>query len=387
MIQIVTVGRRWIFPVALAIVSLGSPRSHAQTLFTPLPPPPTNIPETATFPDSANIPGSSGSRQINASERTSVDLFRRVSPSVVNISTRTASAASRGDVSMDVQEIREGTGTGFVWDFAGHIVTNHHVVGGADVAQVAFADGTVLDAEMIGSAPQFDIAVLRVRANADVLQPIAVGRSDDLEVGLNVFAIGNPFGLDHTLTTGIISGLGREIESPNGRAISDIIQTDAAINPGNSGGPLLDSRGELIGMNTAIISRSGSSSGVGFAVPVDTIRSAVPQLIRTGSVRQIGFGVAIAPAQNIQQGDIPGLLVLRVSPNSPAERAGILPTRFDDEGKLVLGDIIVSIDGERVRDTQGLSRRLDGLVAGDVVTVGIKRGEDFSRLQVGLTDL
>ena len=324
-------------------------------------------------------------REIRSEERSNVNLFRRTSPSVVNICTKTAVIRrSSTDVSMNVMAIPSGSGTGFVWDSAGHIVTNHHVVRDADAAQVTFADGSVWNAELVGVAPQFDIAVLRVDAPAEVLQPLAVGRSDDLQVGLNVYAIGNPFGLDHTLTTGIISGLGREIESQSGMNIMGVIQTDAAINPGNSGGPLLDSGGQLIGMNTAILSRSGSSSGIGFAVPVDTIRRAVPQLIESGRAQQVGLGINIAPPQVAERFGVSGALILAVKPESPAERAGILSTHFDDNGQIVLGDIIVSINGTRVVDGGQLESEINKHKAGEVLTVGIKRNEDFARLSVPL---
>jgi S1-C subfamily serine protease len=339
-------------------------------------------------PVSAQSQSGSVIRQFQRDERTNVNVFRQASPSVVNISTAKAviNQAST-DVTKSITAVPSGTGTGFVWDTAGHIVTNHHVVRNADAAQITFADGSVWNADLVGVAPQYDIAVLRVDADVDVLRPLAVGRSDDLEVGLNVFAIGNPFGLDHTLTTGIVSGLGREIDSVTGQTIMGIIQTDAAINPGNSGGPLLDSRGRLIGMNTAILSRSGSSSGIGFAVPVDTIKTTVPQLIRNGRVQQVGLGIEVAPRQVTDRIELPGVLILGVKRKSPAEHAGIQPTRLDDEGQLVLGDIILSIDGKRIINNQELASEISKHQAGDVLTVGIQRGKELARLQVSLTTL
>ncbi|MEP0346693.1 S1C family serine protease, partial [Rhodopirellula bahusiensis] len=206
-------------------------------------------------------------------ETRTIELFRVTSPSVVHITT---SKVARDYFSMNVQEIPQGSGTGFVWDKAGHIVTNNHVIQNADVAMVAFDDQTSYPAKLVGVAPDKDLAVLLIDAPAERLRPIPRGVSADLEVGRTALAIGNPFGLDQTLTTGVISALGREIKSDSGVPIKDVIQTDAAINPGNSGGPLLDRSGQLIGVNTAIYSPSGAYAGIGFAIPVDTVRWVVP---------------------------------------------------------------------------------------------------------------
>jgi len=201
-------------------------------------------------------------------EKTTIALFRQASPSVVHITTL---AVRQDAFSLDVFQIPQGTGSGFVWDNQGRIVTNFHVIRDADAAQVTLADHSSWKARLVGAYPDKDLAVLMVDAPKDRLHPIAIGTSHDLQVGQRLFAIGNPFGLDQSLTTGIISALGREIESVNRRAIKDMIQTDAAINPGNSGGPLLDSSGRLIGVNTAIYSPSGASAGIGFAIPVDEV--------------------------------------------------------------------------------------------------------------------
>ncbi|MCZ6452167.1 MAG: trypsin-like peptidase domain-containing protein, partial [Deltaproteobacteria bacterium] len=215
--------------------------------------------------------------KLSVEESLTIALFRKASPSVVNITTLTV----RRDVfTLNLLEIPEGTGSGFVWDNAGHIVTNYHVIQNADVAQVTLADQSTLKARRIGVAPDKDLAVLQIDVAKSRLRPIPIGSSNNLRVGQKVYAIGNPFGLDQTLTTGVISALGREIESVTRRPIRGVIQTDAAINPGNSGGPLLDSAGRLIGVNTQIFSPSGASVGIGFAIPVDTVNRVVPQLIR-----------------------------------------------------------------------------------------------------------
>jgi S1-C subfamily serine protease len=323
-------------------------------------------------------------RRLDSDERSTVQLFRQAAPSVVNICTKTAVAQRSGEVALNMELIPEGSGSGFVWDGQGHVVTNYHVVRDGDAAQVTLSDGSIWDAELAGAAPEYDVAVLRIKAPANQLTPLAIGHSNDLDVGQKVFAIGDPFGLDHTLTTGIISGLGRQIESMAGQAIEDVIQTDAAINPGNSGGPLLDSQGQLIGMNTAIFSPSGVSAGVGFAVPVDTISAVVPDLIRTGKVERPGLGVTIAPPDVAERAGVEGVLILRVTEGSPAAEAGLQPTQFDAEGNLRLGDTIMSINGERVLESNDLLQRLRNHQVGDVVTLGIKRGEEFAHVPVKL---
>jgi len=286
---------------------------------------------------------------------------------------------------MNPDRIPSGTGSGFLWDSSGHVVTNFHVVEDSDSVRVRFTDGTTWDAEVLGTAPEFDVAVLKIDAPQSRLRPLAVGRSDNLEVGQKVYAIGNPFGLDQTLTTGIVSGLGREIDSRGGGAIRGVVQTDAAINPGNSGGPLLDSRGQVIGINTAILSRSGTSSGVGFAVPINTVRTVVPLLIDGKKTIDRGFlGVRLAPPQVSRRVSEDGVLILGVGDNSPAARAGILATREDDNGEIVWGDVVVSIRGQRVNDAEAFLGHLQAYLAGDDVVLGIKRGEQYSRVTVRL---
>ena len=326
----------------------------------------------------------SSPRVLDTEERSNVSVFRQASPSVVHIVTKTAVARRRGNVTLDIESISSGSGSGFIWDREGHIVTNYHVVREADAAQVILSDGRSLKARLVGAAPQFDIAVLKVSASAGELIPLRIGQSHDLEVGQKVYAIGNPFGLDHTLTSGIVSGLGREIQSQSGTAIQDVIQTDAAINPGNSGGPLLDSQGALIGVNTAIISRSGASAGVGFAVPVNAVRSAVPQLISKGSMSRPSLGVALAPRQINERFEDSGILILRVVEGGPAAQADLRSTQFDQDGNVVLGDFIVSINGTRTETANDLRNELSKHSFGDIVALGIKRGPEFGRVEVTL---
>jgi S1-C subfamily serine protease len=229
--------------------------------------------------------------ELLSDEKSTITLFRQASPSVVNI---TAIGVERDLFTLNLYQIPQGTGSGFVWDTNGDIITNFHVIQQADAAQVTLADQSNWKARIVGVAPDKDIAVLRIDAPANRLRPIPIGTSKDLQVGQSVFAIGNPFGLDQTLTTGVISALNREIESVTRRPIQGVIQSDAAINPGNSGGPLLDSAGRLIGVNTAIYSPSGTSAGIGFAIPVDIVNRIVPELIRSGKVTRPGLGIQIA---------------------------------------------------------------------------------------------
>ena len=322
-------------------------------------------------------------RRLDSEERTNVNVFKQASPSVVNICTKQALSARSGDVDLNLGHIPQGSGSGFVWDALGHVVTNYHVIEGADVVRVTLADGTEWDAAVVSSAPEFDVAVLKVNAPRERLIPLAIGRSDDLEVGQKVFAIGNPFGLDQTLTAGIVSGLGRQIDSKSGQPIRGVIQTDAAINPGNSGGPLLDNEGRLIGINTAILTRSGGSSGVGFAVPVNTVRTAVPQLI-AGLSRNRGFlGIALAPEQISQRASDSGIAILQVADDSPAKESGLRAAQITEDG-VQWGDILMSIDGQEVSNSEAAIETLQSRKSGEEVLLGIKRGEEFLRLSIRL---
>jgi S1-C subfamily serine protease len=313
-------------------------------------------------------------------EKTTINLYKRVAPSVVHI---TSLAAQRDYFSMNVQQVPKGTGSGFIWSKEGHVVTNYHVIEGAAGAEVVLADHSSWKAGLVGAYPDKDVAVLKISAPADRLHPIEVGTSHDLQVGQSVFAIGNPFGLDQTLTTGIISALNREIESVTERPIRGVIQTDAAINPGNSGGPLLDSSGRLIGVNTAIYSPSGSSAGIGFAIPVDEVNSVAAQLIAQGKVSRPDLGVNVATDQMAQEIGVKGALVLTVLSDGPAARAGIQPTRRDRNRRLVLGDVIVGIDGKPIQSRKDLFTTLEGYKVGDTIKVQLVRNGE--KLEVPVT--
>ena len=305
-----------------------------------------------------------------ADERATIELFRQASPSVVYIT----SLARRRDIfSLNLFEIPQGTGSGFVWDQNGHIITNFHVIQGASGARVTLADQSGWDAKLVGAAPDQDLAVLYINAPKQQLAPMTIGTSSDLQVGQKVFAIGNPFGLDQTLTTGIISALGREINAVTDRTISGVIQTDAAINPGNSGGPLLDSAGRLIGVNTAIYSPSGLSAGIGFAVPVDTVNRVVPQLIRHGRIIRPGLGVRIADDATARRFGLQGVLIMQIEKGSAAEAAGLQGTTRDAEGRLLLGDVIVGINADPITTSHDLMNILEKYTVGTTVTLAVLR--------------
>ncbi|CAL5370073.1 unnamed protein product [Camellia sinensis] len=317
-------------------------------------------------------------RKLQSDELATVRLFQENTPSVVYI---TNLAVRQDAFTLDVLEVPQGSGSGFVWDKQGHIVTNYHVIRGASDLNVTLADQSTYDAKVVGFDQDKDVAVLRVDAPKDKLRPIPVGASADLLVGQKVYAIGNPFGLDHTLTTGVISGLRREISSAaTGRPIQDVIQTDAAINPGNSGGPLLDSSGSLIGVNTAIYSPSGASSGVGFSIPVDTVGGIVDQLVKFGKVTRPILGIKFAPDQSVEQIGVSGVLVLDAPANGPAGKAGLQPTKRDSYGRLILGDIITSVNGKKVSNGSDLYRILDQCKVGDkyVLKDGLAGGKGLS---------
>jgi S1-C subfamily serine protease len=308
--------------------------------------------------------------ELTEEERSVTSLFERASPSVVNI---TSIALRRDFFRMNVMEIPQGAGSGFIWDAAGHVVTNYHVIRDGSRAEVTLADQTIWEAEVIGAAPEKDLAVLRIDAPRASLVPLSIGRSVDLKVGQSVLAIGNPFGFDQTLTTGIISALGREIDSRDGVPIRDVIQTDAAINPGNSGGPLLDSAGRLIGVNTAIVSPSGGYAGLGFAIPVDTVNWVVPQLIDHGRIRRPVLGVEMVADHFTRRLGLDGALVGRVARGSGADEAGLRPTYRDRRGRWVIGDLIVEVDGAPVRSTGELWLALERRTPGETVTVRVDR--------------
>src|SRR5581483_9021072 len=287
---------------------------------------------------------------------------------------------------LNVQTVPYGTGSGFMWDTAGHIVTNLHVVAGAAEATVRLSDGKDYPATLVGLSKTHDIAVLQVQIPARSALPIPIGTSHDLQVGQKVYAIGNPFGLDWTLTTGIVSALDRSLTGENGVLIQHLVQTDAAINPGNSGGPLLDSAGRLIGINTAIYSPSGARPGVGFAVPVDTVNRVVPELIAKGHYASPSLGVQtdenLSRAIARQLG-VEGAAILRVHPDGPAARAGLRGARFGRRNSIYPGDVIVALNGKPVDNVASLLALLDDCTPGEVVQLTVWR--DGKKIRVPVT--
>jgi S1-C subfamily serine protease len=317
-------------------------------------------------------------------EKSMIALFKTVSPSVVYITT---TAVRQGLFSFRALEVPQGAGSGFIWNDRGYIVTNYHVIAEAQDARVTLADRSTWSAQLVGAEPDKDLAVLKIDAPQHLLPPIPVGTSSDLQVGQKVFAIGNPFGFDQTLTSGVISGLGREIEAAPHRLIQGVIQTDAAINPGNSGGPLLDSAGRIIGINTAIFSPSGAYAGVGFAVPVDIVNRIVPQIIRGEKPKKPGLGIQIAEDYLTRRFGLEGVLILDVVPGGSADKAGLQPTRQDAFGNLLLGDLIVAADGKPVRNVNDLFRVLDSHEIGDTLTLTIVRNERKAQVEIHLQAL
>ncbi|MCS6849923.1 MAG: trypsin-like peptidase domain-containing protein [Gemmataceae bacterium] len=319
-------------------------------------------------------------------EAATIEVYEKARPSVVNIK---AVSVRLDFLGTNVFEIPEGTGSGFVWDKEhGYVVTNFHVIQRADAAKVTLADDPrkQWDARLVGAAPDKDLAVLKINAPSNLLHPLKIGTSKDLRVGQKVLAIGNPFGLDQSLTTGVISALGREIKSVTGRPIQGMIQTDAAINPGNSGGPLLDSAGRLIGVNTAIYSPSGAYAGVGFAIPVDTVNQVVTELIRHGKVTRPGLGISIVDDRVARRLGIDrGVLIREVLADGAAAAAGLQPTRVNERGRIVqLGDIILAIDGKEIEGGDDLLRILDTYKVGDTVKVTVLRDLE-RRVEVEVT--
>jgi S1-C subfamily serine protease len=320
---------------------------------------------------------------LSAEELTTIDIFERASPSVVFITTV---SHVRDYWSRNVMRVPQGTGSGFIWDEQGHVVTNFHVIRGAQEALITLADQRMYPAELVGASPEHDLAVLRIEVEFDGPPPLPIGASADLRVGQNVYAIGNPFGLDHTLTTGIISALDRTIDDERGGTIENLIQTDAAINPGNSGGPLIDSAGRLIGINTMIYSPSGAYAGIGFAVPVATVNRVVPRLIAYG--RYVRPTLGISADDDIERRlleDDGGVLVLGVAPGSPAEAAGLRATEVTQTGRVILGDVIEALDGEPVTTFDDLVDLLDEHGFGERVTVSVRRGDERLRVPVTLS--
>ena len=322
--------------------------------------------------------------ELAADEKATIDLFERTRESVVYITT---SSRVRDIWTRNVYSVPRGTGSGFVWDDAGHVITNFHVIENASEALVKLADGREFKASLVGVSKAHDLAVLRIKIPNRRPAPVPIGTSHDLRVGQKVYAIGNPFGLDWTLTTGIVSALDRSLGEENGASIEHLIQTDAAINPGNSGGPLLDSTGRLIGVNTAIYSPSGSSAGIGFAVPVDTVNRVVPQLIKSGRYTSPALGVEIDEDLNRRLTkllNVSGVVVLRVAPGSSAAKAGLTGINISRSGEVVPGDIITAIDGKPVDSVGKLLSHLDDYRVGDTVRVTVLRKGKSTELKVTL---
>lgn len=314
-------------------------------------------------------------------EAATIDLFEKSAPSVCFITT----LSERRDYwSRDITEIPSGTGSGFVWDKSGNIVTNFHVIQGGSKFKVTLSDGSNWDADVVGFEPNKDLAVLKIKASEDLLHPIPLGRSANLKVGQSVYAIGNPFGLDQSLTTGVISALGREIKSVGGRPIRDVIQTDAAINPGNSGGPLLDSYGRLIGVNTMIYSTSGASAGVGFSIPVDEVNWVISDLVKYGEVKRAVIGITLVPPQYVKNWNVEGAMIMSVAENSGAEKAGLKALEQSRGGEIIFGDIITGIDNYPIKGIDDIYLALEKYNAGDIVKVTYIRNEKEHETEVQL---
>ena len=320
-----------------------------------------------------------------ADEANTTEVFQRASPAVVFV---TSSELRRQRFTRNVMEIPRGAGSGFVWDAkAGLVVTNYHVVAGADRLAITLADEQSFQAEVVGLAPERDLAVLRLMDPPADLTELPLGNSSELSVGRKVMAIGNPFGLDTTLTVGVVSALDREIQSPSNRSIRGVIQTDAAINPGNSGGPLLNSLGQLIGVNTAIYSPSGGSAGIGFAIPVNTVIEVVPQLIAFGKIMRPVLGVELASDRWLRRYRVEGVPIVRTYRGFPAESAGMVGARRGSRGEIILGDVITEIDGERVANNDEFLSAMEKHRVGDTIDIVTSREGEEKRFSVELSEV
>jgi S1-C subfamily serine protease len=321
---------------------------------------------------------------LDPEEKINIDIFETWKASVVFISTRERVVDFW---TRNVTSVPRGTGSGFIWDEQGHVVTNYHVIAGAAEANVRLADGRDYDATLVGVSEAHDIAVLQIRVPANLPKPIAIGTSHDLRVGQKVYAIGNPFGLDWSLTTGIVSALDRSLTGEDGAVIQHLIQTDAAINPGNSGGALLDSAGRLIGMNTAIYSPSGASAGIGFAVPIDTVNRVVPTLISTGHYAPPSLGIEtdeVLSRAIAQQLGVKGAAVLRVPAGNAAARAGLRGIRIGPQNTIIPGDVILAVNGRKVESPAALAATLDDFKVGQNVTLTVWRDGDQTEITATL---
>jgi S1-C subfamily serine protease len=323
------------------------------------------------------------SRSVSAlteDEQNTITIVKKTASSVVFITN----VQLVRDYFYQEEAVARGSGSGFVWDNKGHVVTNYHVIEDGDLFTVTLPNQEYRKAKLVGKDPTKDIAVLQIEGKLTGLVPLEAGSSANLQVGQKAIAIGNPFGFDHTVTTGIVSALGRKMLGAGQVTIRDMIQTDASINPGNSGGPLLDSDGRLVGMNTMIFSQTGTSAGIGFAVPVDTIKRIVPQLIQYGKVIRPGLGVNLLPGQYARRYDIKGVAVMETVPGGPADKAGIKGLGRDRYGQLYIRDIIVAIDTYQVTSYDDLYNALDHYRVGDTVTVTVERDEHRRKVEVTL---
>ncbi|MFH0945632.1 MAG: trypsin-like peptidase domain-containing protein [Planctomycetota bacterium] len=323
---------------------------------------------------------------LTVDERNTIELFKEAAPAVVFINTKAQVRTSFFD--RGLSEVNAGQGTGFIWDEQGHVVTNYHVLAiqGASGVTVRLSDQTEYEAELVGLSADHDLAVLKIRAPAAKMRPLALGTSHDLEVGQFVMAIGNPYGWDQTLTTGVVSATGRSMKALSGRIIEDVIQTDAAINPGNSGGPLLDSAGRLIGVNTSIYSPTGSNAGIGFAIPVDTVNRIVPQLIAKGEVPRLVLGIRgqTLSREVVRRLGVEGVMIREVNEGFGAAEAGLRGDAWEEDGSWVPGDIIQQVDGARIRAVDDLYPVLGRHSPGDVVEVQAIRDGELKSFQVRL---
>ena len=304
-------------------------------------------------------------------ENSTVKLFKATAPSVVYIFTK-------GN-----KVLGGGAGSGFIWDRAGHVVTNHHVVAGATSLAVRLDTGEVVNAKLVGSTPDYDLAVIRLVGTQSGREPIPLGMSSSLRVGQSVFAIGNPFGLSRTLTSGIISALNRRLPTASNREVAGVIQTDAAINPGNSGGPLVDSAGRLIGVNTSILSESGSSAGIGFAVPVDIVNKVVPQLRKIGRVPRPGIGITVLPEEVAARLGVSGLIIGDVLPGTASARAGLQGLVNGNK----IGDVITRVNGDRVRTLAEFAEALDLVGIGNRANLTVERNSVSRTVSVQVMDI
>ena len=319
-----------------------------------------------------------------ADEKATIRLFENSRNSVVYITTR---AQVRDFWSRDIFSVPRGTGSGFIWDESGHVVTNYHVIEDASAATVRLANGKDYPATLVGASQLHDIAVLQIKISQKYSPPLPIGTSHDLKVGQDVYAIGNPFGLDWTLTNGIVSALDRSLTEENGNTVEHLIQTNAAINPGNSGGPLLDSAGRLIGINTAIYSPSGANAGIGFAVPVDTVNRVVPQLISHGKYTRPVVGIGIDEDINQRMTaimGIKGVVILNVPRGSPAAAAGLKGVVVTADGSIIPGDIITSIEGKPVDSVSKMAARLDDFRIGNKITLTVMHDGKSRKVRVTL---